>query len=259
LELLLAAGADPTITLPDGQTPLEIARKRGDHSNIQLLVSFSNPAPVEPMHSGEVSIRQAVTGKEVSVSMTGAGIERVKIRARRNSGVAATLVIPAGAVFAPANLAVQPMVARKTVKLALSSEETEAEVPVACMDVERAVPNEHQAFSLRVVSARAELVKAIERLEESGAAFEVIQAAVWIAENDAGFVKLSTLRRVTSELPGLPVMATGRQMIHAKEAAEAAAALARAGFDLTQQAIWKDRKAICAEARENAWCATPAP
>jgi hypothetical protein len=77
-------------------------------------------------------------------------------------------------------------------------------------------------------------------LERAGASSAAIQAAVWIITDNADYDDLGTLvSRSTFQITG------GDRAIREQEAAQAMMHIQRAGVDLEQKAVWRDRFTIC--------------
>ena len=74
--------------------------------------------------------------------------------------------------------------------------------------------------------------------------FDVVQAAIWIVTDDAGYGGLGTLVR-QSGIGGLST-----RVILEDEAARAMRMVDEAGIDITQRQIWQDRDLIAAGAED---------
>jgi hypothetical protein len=150
--------------------------------------------------------------------------------------------LPTGLFFVAGRRSAQNMVgtASRSVMVA-GGEWTSITVPAACANKPRDIPTTGDRFTIQRSPVQRELGKVLPALEQAGAPYPVVQAAIWILTDNASFEGLGTLiRRPASQSYG------GTRVIDEATGARAIRIMADAGVDVTHRAIWRDRQRIAA-------------
>jgi len=176
--------------------------------------------------------------KKIEIQAEGGGIQRVSIRLRRLVPYPLTVRIPVGSFFVSSSSSVQNMVTTSESKVRLASDQWHAASPdAACANRPRDIPATGDRFTVRRSPQQKELARLMPALGRARVDTATRQAAVWIVTDNADYSDLGIL--VASQF-GFG----GSRVIKELEAAHAMWICDEAGIDITQKAIWKDRRRI---------------
>lgn len=177
----------------------------------------------------------------ISLTVEGAGIDKVVLSLRRVRAERVVVRIPMGTLFTSADKSVQDMVALAERIVVLDDDSVRvARMQVSCATMRRPVPKSGASLELSrsVSGALARLVLAI---EGASVEFPARQAAIWIVTDDANYEDMGSLRKPSPIAPNLP---GGMRMITRSDAAEGMRLVEEAGIDITGKAIWSDKDKI---------------
>ena len=189
----------------------------------------------------ELEIVEAIKKGKVEAKTQGAGIEEVNMELKRLARYELSINIPVGTYFISHGSA-QNMVGTTEETVILQDDDWHSiSISVACANRAKDIPSEEETFDIQRSPHQAELKRLMPALRKANVDFAVQQAAVWIVTDDANYEDLGTLEgRYAWQL--IPT-----RMIREYEAALAMKICDEAGIDITQKAIWRDRKDILKE------------
>ena len=201
---------------------------------------------IEP---NEGNIYDLLEDGKIKVETEGSGISSLYLKIEPTIDLNIKVSIPAGTFFSANKGSSQNMISTKGITVELEVEPgldvsiektdqpgtehwTHAEVPVACTNLHKAVPDSSDTFKIERSPNQEELEKLLPVLESEDASYPVKQAAIWIITDDADYGDLGTL------------VSDGSRVINEYEAAEAMRLIEKAGIDIKNKAIWGDREKI---------------
>mgnify|MGYP001163407982 FL=1 len=180
--------------------------------------------------------------RHIDLEVTGNGIQSATVRIRNKTGLPAFALAPVGTLFLSGSAAVQNMVSTQSVAIDLNDSDWQTvEVPVACANRTRAVPDASKSLTAQTLSRDDGLTRAAQAVSSLTTSFSVRQAAIWIVSDNATFAELGLLVSSTR--------ADGRdatRVISEAQAAEALRLLHEAGISTRGRHIWQDRARIAA-------------
>ena len=184
-----------------------------------------------------LDLAELLTRRKVAVTARGDGMERVSLELHRLTAGIEAVRIPAGTYFVAHRAAVQNMVSTAPQTVRVSGDGwVFVDITAAAANLRRARPLTGDTFEVRRSTEDEDLRRLIPILALAAATYAVRQAAVWIATDDAGYEEMGTV-------------VVGSAMNTARVIDDAAMAKAlelcdRAGIDVTQKTLWRDRDRI---------------
>lgn len=147
------------------------------------------------MRARMIDIHDAVKDGRVELTTRGSNIETVHVSARLLGDTGISVSVPPGTLFL-CNQRAQNMIVTRHAVLDLQVEDTVTEpVAVACVNINRRIPKERDAFKLAPRDQGRGLARLLEVLEMRGANPLTRQAAIWIATDNANYAELGILKR----------------------------------------------------------------
>jgi hypothetical protein len=188
----------------------------------------------------------------IEIDPKGSGIDGLDLAVRRLLDELLEVEIPIGTLFVEESGGIQNMVVRRQVTIVISRDDWyEVEVPVACANKNRIVPDLLDSFDIVMAPEEGDLqavLSTIGKCETSWGweygSFNVVQAAIWIVTDDATYSGLGTL--VTRR----DIFDYGTRAIDEDDAARAMRLVDEAGIDITSKRIWQDRELIATRAED---------
>lgn len=178
---------------------------------------------------------------KIDVRATGGSIQTLHLSIRRTVSRNLSVVIPAGTYFVASNNAVQNMVSTVQESQDLTDDQwVELSLSVACANRSRAVPGKNDRFTVQP-APNYQLRQLALVLNSTDASFDVRQAAIWIATDDADYDALGTLSGG---------FGFGSRIIGADSAVRAMQMCERAGINIRGKAIWADRSLLLAKLQD---------
>ena len=164
-----------------------------DASTVPSVVP--TPEPTAPARA--VELRRAVAAKEVSVSATGDGLERLELTITSKAKEPIRVVVNPGTVFDAKRSATQAMVvtAKEVVPLEPGATE-EVTLEVACSEMAKDQPGSDDTFRLVTRALPKDLTRLLALEDFPNQDFRVQQFAIWTILDDPApgrFVRLGTL------------------------------------------------------------------
>jgi hypothetical protein len=179
------------------------------------------------------TLAELVEQRRVSVTARGAGMDRISLELHRLDDRVQDVDIPAGTYFVARRAAVQNSIATDTRTVTLNSNGwVFVDVPVAATNLWHARPIAGDTFDIRPRPEADELQRLIPALASHDGAYQVLQAAVWIAGADASYADLGTVV--------LGDALNSRRAIDETATAQALEICDLAGIDVTRKAVWRD-------------------
>ena len=143
------------------------------------------------------AITTLMSQNKISAVITGIDINKVSISMTNLTDTPLMVVLPLGTWFGSQASYTQNMLLTHEVRLYLPSKGTEnRNVGTACMNIDRGIPYSEDSFnSVNYLGDDALLTKVIKALNDKGAYYSVVQAAVWrITDNASTYDLTHTLR-----------------------------------------------------------------
>jgi hypothetical protein len=184
------------------------------------------------------NIRDLIEERKIEVEAKGSGISNMELKIKPKIDLNIKVSIPPGTFFRANSGSSQNMISTKglTVKLEVEPgfdiEWTQVDVPVACANMHKAVPESSDTFEVERSPNQDELEKLLPILDAENVSDSVKQAAIWIITDNADYNDLGTL------------VSNGSRAIKEYEASEAMRLIDKAGIDIEKKAIWVDREEI---------------
>ena len=194
------------------------------------------------------NIYDLIQENKIEVEATGSGISSLSLKIKPKVNFNIKVHIPAGTLFTANRGSTQNMVSTKSKSVTIEVEvkpgvdigiekkeqpATYVDVPVACANLHKDVPASTDTFTIEKSPNQEELEKLLPILDAEDAIYPVKQAAIWIITDDADYNDLGTL-----------ICKNGARAINESEAAEALRLIDKAGIDINNKAIRKDRDKI---------------
>jgi outer membrane protein assembly factor BamD (BamD/ComL family) len=177
----------------------------------------------------------------IEARVTGNNIQKQHLLLTNKLQVPVTVIIPAGTYFVSATSGVQNMVTIFTESDTIAGNAVKKTVvPVACTNIKRSIPHEENTFSIRAHPPSAELSRFLNYINKNTSTLKseryTIQAAIWIITDNANYDDLGTLRS------GFGFSYNASRSIGPNNVKHAVQLLQKAGINVKNKAIWKDRK-----------------
>lgn len=215
--------------------PDELVRKAAGHKK-------SPPLPIHDNTRARTTgnLASLLNDGKIIAQIKGGGISNVNVNIKKMVPYPLEVLIPAGSYFLADDDTVQNMVSTADVRVTLTGDSRAANVPVACAQKPKNIPDERNRLTLAADSeSGAELQKLMAVINKQDVSFQTRQAAVWIVTDDPGYSGLGTLRESFYGMPGA-------RTINEPEAARAMQLCAEAGIDIKMKRIWRDKEVILA-------------
>lgn len=189
------------------------------------------------------NLRDLINEGKVLATMRGKNISVLPVVLTRVTPYPLEVTIPAGTYFVSGNRSTQNMVATEAVTRTLSDGfgSSTVNVPVACANKPKNIPDAGDRFSIGTLPNENELVRLMTFIKGKKVPYATKQAAVWILTDNADYDGLGSLRTTSRGQFG---MQQSSRTIKEPEAARAMQLCAEAGIDIRVKPIWNDRKKI---------------
>ncbi len=199
-----------------------------DSATLSALSKIDVPKPNARSGTSK-SLYQAVQEGLVDAQVSGSDIQYVDLKLISTVDYSIKLEIEAGTYFVCRGGA-QNMVSRQTKTLTLNPKGSiEVSLETACANRPKDIPGNGDRFDVAPAPHQEELSRLMPLLEKEDADYTTVQAAVWIVTDDADFGDLGIL----SDGYG--------RAIDCDDAVLAMQRCEKAGMDITQKRIWRDR------------------
>ena len=147
------------------------------------------------LQAKKITLQEAVKNKYVRFAARGSSIQQSYIDIENVTDMKLHLVIPAGTFLSAKSASYQNMVLTNPKDIVLEAgKKYSGNVSTACMNINRPIPDSNNTFGIAQHADKHLLPKVIKRLSEGNYKFSVIQAAVWIVTDGAGYHNMGTLR-----------------------------------------------------------------
>lgn len=202
------------------------------------LLALSETACSEPAaERRQIEVNRLVGSDRAEIRVADVQPGLLELQLRRRGATPLVVVIPPGTYFAAQTGASSLVVLRRATVQLDDDEWTLLPVPVAATDMERPLPADNERFRLAANPPDGDLARLLPALppEET---FAVDQAAIWIVSNDACYDDLIAPKGNN----GQP-----KALVNAAAAVRAMQIVEGAGLEVTNHAIWADRKRLAEE------------
>jgi hypothetical protein len=213
------------------------------------------PLPTSPVGGQANDVASLLAQKKIEVRSKGGGLLAIGLSIRRLGAEDLTVLIPVGTYFVSGTAGVQNMVATADRTVVLDDQDWhDLAVPVACANLDRAVPKEADSFTIQTLPQQQDLAKLMAKLQGANLPPEVRQAAVWIVTDNADYDRLGTLVSASDPWTNFLFFLAERgirlagvaepRLIKENEATAAMLVVDQAGIDITKKAIWRQKDVI---------------
>jgi hypothetical protein len=205
-----------------------------DHVPLPSVRSGSTTAG--PGNRGN-DIVELINRRQIEVQVQGNQITDVILHVRRIVPYPVAVHIPVGTCFAAASTKVQNMVSMADCEIRTTDNGwRNVNIPVACMNIAKAIPVKTDSLSVSHLVPQTELAKLLPVLGRAQVRAAIRQAAVWIVTDNANEQSLQTLKQsfykqgcvtICQSSIGMPEIVRAMMIVEA------------AGIDVTRKNIWR--------------------